>query len=93
MIQFHDPRGVSAAEPLPYDLAVDLCSGTAVACLANGFPDSANFLARLAEAMAASVPGLRFEHFDKGNASVPANEELLGRIANRCQAAVAAYGH
>lgn len=93
MIRFHDPRGASAAEPTPYDLTVRVGPGTSIACLANGFPDSVNFLAHLAEALAENTRGIAFEHFDKGNASIPASEEILGQIANRCQAAVTAYGH
>ncbi len=93
MVQFIDPRGHSAVQPEAYDLGVNLEGGLSVAFLANGFPDSDTFLGHVAEVMAEAVAGLGAEHFNKGNASVPASEEMLGQIANRCQAAVAAYGH
>ena len=43
-ISFLDPRGESAVEPTPYDLSTRLDPGVTVGLLANGFPDSVEFL-------------------------------------------------
>ncbi|MDH3641248.1 MAG: hypothetical protein OES38_04085 [Gammaproteobacteria bacterium] len=95
MIEYHDPRGEIATPVLPYGLAVDLqgSNDPRVAFLANGFPDSENFLVALAEVMSEQLSSLRAEHFNKGNASIAAPDEMLGEIEAGCVAAVAAYGH
>ena len=95
MIEFHDPRGRVATPQEPYALQVDLkgCNDPGIAFLANGFPDSANFLRVLADVMSERLPGLRAEHFNKGDASISAPEAMLQEIESGCVAAVAAYGH
>ena len=47
----------------------------------------------VAEALAQALPDVATAHWNKGNASIPANDEILGEIEGRCQAVVAAYGH
>ena len=95
MVDYHDPRGEIATPQEPYRLSVDLESSNdaRVAFLANGFPDSENFLIELATAMKEHLTSLTAEHFNKGNASIAAPEEMLGKIKAGCVAAVAAYGH
>jgi hypothetical protein len=95
MIEFHDPRGHAAAPQEAYGLHVDLrrSNDPRVAFLANGFPDSENFLHQLAEVMAERLPSMRAEHFNKGDASIAAPEAMLQQIESGCVAAVAAYGH
>jgi len=95
MIEFHDPRGDIATPVEPYELHVDLLGSNdpRVAFLANGFPDSENFLFQLAAVMSEQVDSLRAEHFNKGNASIAAPAEMLDAIKTGCVAAVAAYGH
>ena len=61
--------------------------------MANGFPDSENFLGLIAEVLQATEPGITVQRYNKGNASVPANDELLEEITGQCQAVIAAYGH
>jgi len=95
MIEYHDPRGEIATPVVPYGLGVDLhgSNDPRVAFLANGFPDSENFLTALAEVMSEQLSSLRAEHFNKGNASIAAPDEMLEEIEAGCVAAVAAYGH
>jgi hypothetical protein len=95
MTRFHDPRAASVVEAEPYDLGIDLAVETPchVGFLANGFPDSVPFLEAVAEAMSALLPALDARHWNKGNASIPAPEEMLDEIAGDRQALVAAYGH
>lgn len=97
MITFHDPRGEAATPEEPYalahDLSVDEGRGTTVALLANGFPDSENFLAALGDALVGRLPGISLRAWNKGNASIPAPAEMLEQIKASCQVAVAAYGH
>jgi hypothetical protein len=95
MTRFHDPRAASEVENEPYELGIDLASASPcrVGFLANGFPDSVPFLEAVAEAMSALLPGLEARHWDKGNASIPAPQEMLDEIVGDRQALVAAYGH
>ena len=97
MIKFHDPRGETATAVEPYELAHDLASdegaGTTVALLANGFPDSENFLAAVGEVLSKRFPRLTIRSWNKGNASIPAPKDILDEIQAHCQVAIAAYGH
>ena len=95
MIKFHDPRARIGVEIESYRLSYDVRTGdgATVALLANGFPDSENFLVQIGKVMQALVPGLKVKHWNKGNASIPANDEILDDIEATCQVAVAAYGH
>ena len=97
MITFHDPRGEVGTEMDPYTLSHDLTAeeggGTSVALLANGFPDSVNFLEAIADALSKRFPKLTIRSWNKGNASIPAPAEMLAEIEASCQVAIAAYGH
>ncbi len=97
MIKFHDPRGESAVQTQPYELAHDIQSnegdGVTVALLANGFPDSDNFVEALGKALKERLPKIQTKFWNKGNASIPANEQILNEIQSSCQVAIAAYGH
>jgi hypothetical protein len=93
-VRFLDPRAEPGLPVEPYTLGVDVAAGVVhVGLLANGFPDSVNFLDQVELALAAVLPSAAFHRYDKGNASIPAGDELLSAIAAECQAAVAAYGH
>lgn len=92
MLQFHDPRGVPSIEATPYELSHPLGPGTRVALMANGFPDSVNFLTHISNAMSELLDDATFVAFDKGNASALASDEMLASAAE-CDVVVAAYGH
>lgn len=92
-ISFLDPRGDSAVEPTPYDLSTRLEPGVTVGLLANGFPDSVEFLDAVGEAITARRPGIELARWNKGDASAIANDAVLGEIEAECAAVVAAYGH
>ena len=96
MITFHDPRGERATESEPYTLSYELAAdgqGTTVALLANGFPDSENFLDAVGRVLSARLPKLEIKSWNKGNASIPAPQQMLDEIKASCQVAIAAYGH
>ena len=97
MIEFHDPRGAVGtpleAYTLAHDLTADDGQGTTVALLANGFPDSENFLDALGAALKNRLPNIRVRAWNKGNASIPAPADMLDEIRSTCQVAIAAYGH
>ena len=92
-ISFVDPRGESAVEPEPYELAATLEPGTKVGLLANGFPDSVEFLDAVGDAITALRPDIQLARWNKGDASAIANDTMLGEIEAECSAVVAAYGH
>lgn len=95
MIEFHDPRGQVATEPRPYTLGIKVrgANGLTVGLLANGFPDSVNFLDRIGDVIAELEPGVSLSHYNKGNASIAAPDDMLAEIRENCDAVVAAYGH
>jgi hypothetical protein len=43
--------------------------------------------------MSEKLTSLRAEHYNKGNASIAAPQDMLEEIREGCVAAVAAYGH
>ncbi len=92
-ISFVDPRGASAVEPEPYELSTTLEPGTTVGLLANGFPDSVEFLDAVGDAIAALRPDIELARWNKGDASAIAGDAMLGEIEAECSAVVAAYGH
>ncbi len=68
-MEFLDPRGVPSRPVDDYALTAALEPGDSVALFANGFPDSVAFLEHLDKALSHELPGVSFQHFDKGNAS------------------------
>ena len=95
MIEYHNPEARVEVEETPYDLSVTISSedATRIGLLANGFPDSVEFLNELGAALQRLRPGITVQAYNKGNASIPANEQLLGEIGGDCVGVVAAYGH
>ena len=95
MIEYHDPRAEVNVEHFPYDLSITLTGSNkaSVGLLANGFPDSENFLNHIADVLLEREPGVTLHRYNKGNASIPASPEILKSISDDCQAVIAAYGH
>ena len=94
-IKFHNPLGVSAVAETAYELSIslDADSTASIGLLANGFPDSDEFLGLLEASLLKFSPGLTIHRYNKGNASIPAGDGLLASISEDCQALVTAYGH
>ena len=97
MVTFHDPRGEVGTEMEPYTLSFDVAAGggdgVTVGLLANGFPDSENFLTAVGEALRKRLPKVSIKSWNKGNASIPAPQEMLDEMRSQCQVGIAAYGH
>jgi hypothetical protein len=95
MIEYLNPDAPVGVEETPYDLSVTISpeQGTSIGLLANGFPDSVEFLDELGLALQELRPGIQVHAYNKGNATVPANEQLLGEIGGECVGVIAAYGH
>ena len=95
MIEYVDPEGRPSIKNTPYQLSASIKGANAIKIgfLANGFPDSENFLALLADELSELEPGIEKEFYNKGNASIASSPELLSSITSDCQAVVAAYGH
>ena len=77
----------------PYRLSADLAKPLNIGLLANGFPDSVNFLDRVEEVLGDRLPNATFSRFDKGNASITVPDAMLNEMVTTCDVAVAAYGH
>jgi hypothetical protein len=95
MIEYHNPEASVGVAQTPYELGCKLRgqSGLKLGLLANGFPDSVNFLDELGRSIQRLEPGLELCSFNKGDASSPANDELIREVTADCTAVVAAYGH
>ena len=95
MIEYHNPDASVGVKETPYDLSITLDGDepTRIGLLANGFPDSVEFLNELGNALQELRPGITMHAYNKGNATIPANEQLLGEIGGDCVGVIAAYGH
>ncbi len=92
-ISFHDPRGTSRVTAEAYTCKAKLDGAPTIGLLANNFPDSEVFLDAVERALAMALPSARFARYLKPSASVPANAQMVERIATECDALVTAYGH
>ena len=81
MIEYHNPAGQVVLEVEPYTLSASVTGSKEIniGFLANGFPDSENFLNEIQKAMQAIEPGIEVYSYNKGNASMPANEEMISK--------------
>lgn len=95
MIEYHNPDASVGVEETPYGLSIRLEGDepTSIGLLANGFPDSVEFLNELGSALQELRPHITLRAYNKGNATIPANEQLLGEIGGECVGVIAAYGH
>ena len=94
MISFVDPRSEPGASVESYELAIDVESGPmTIGLVANGFPDSEEFLDQVEKALAVAVPQASFQRWNKHNASSIIADDMLDEVVESCQAVVAAYGH
>ena len=94
MIAFVDPRAEPSAPIEGYDLRIDVAAApTTIALVANGFPDSEEFLDQIEKALAVAVPDASFRRFNKYNASAMISDAMLDEVVADCQAVVGAYGH
>ena len=95
MIEFHSPQGERAVPVDPYTLGIDLAANdtSVVGLLANGFPDSENFLRHVGTELERLIDGIEVRGWNKGNASIAAPEAMLDEIQAQCHAVIAAYGH
>lgn len=94
MITFLDPRSEPGTPVEDYSLSVDLEAGsTVVGLVANGFPDSEEFLDEIEKVMAAQLPQVSVRRWNKRNASATISDDMLDEVVGECQAVVAAYGH
>lgn len=95
MIEFHNPQGERAVPADPYTLGIDLAANppSVVGLLANGFPDSENFLRHVGTELERIIDGIEVRVWNKGNASIAAPDSMLDEIQAQCDAVIAAYGH
>lgn len=95
MIEFHNPQGERAVPADPYTLGIDLAANppSVVGLLANGFPDSENFLRHVGTELERLIDGIEVRVWNKGNASIAAPDSMLDEIQAQCGAVIAAYGH
>ena len=95
MIEFHNPRAEVQIEHVPYKLSFNMSNNSpaTVGLLANGFPDSENFLTHIADVLQEQQPTIAIRRFNKGNPSIPASEKILHEITSECQVVITAYGH
>ncbi len=94
MITFLDPRSEPGTPVEDYALSIDLeASSAVVGLVANGFPDSEEFLDEIEKVLAEQLPKVSVRRWNKRNASSTISDEMLDEVVGECQAVVAAYGH
>ncbi len=91
-IEYLDPTAEPAEAVTPYELSAGDGALT-VGLLANGFPDSVPFLDAVGKSLRRVRPDLEVRAWNKGNASMVADDQLMVEITEECDAVVAAYGH
>jgi hypothetical protein len=94
-VSFVDPRSVAGDDLRSFDDLPrrPIPERPTIGLLANGFPDSANFLDALAEQIAELTAGVSFERVTKVSPPTPLTDEQIGRLTSTCHAVLAAYGH
>ena len=92
-VRYLDPRAEPMKPAEPYELQADLSQPLNIGLLANGFPDSEEFLRAVECACKRDLPQVSFTHFNKRKASVRVPEAMLDDIVTQCGAVIAAYGH
>ena len=94
-VSFHDPRPpiVEAAHSFERLALRSVPSNPTIGLLANGFPDSAQFLNAVAQQISARIDGVTFERVTKVSPPTPLTESQLSLLTTTCDAVVAAYGH
>ena len=92
-MRFVDPQPAPSVPADVYDLSASLGSGSTIGLFANGFSDSEAFLTKIEDTLAARLEEASFVHMNKGNASRLVTDDEVAKIAEQCDAVVAAYGH
>ncbi|HUP73247.1 MAG TPA: hypothetical protein VM282_09375 [Acidimicrobiales bacterium] len=94
-VSFHDPRPpiVEAAQSFERLPLRTIPRAPTIGLLANGFPDSAQFLDAVARQISAVVDGVAFERVAKVSPPTPLTAAQLTRLTTTCHAVIAAYGH
>ena len=92
-IQFHDPRAEPSHRVEAYRLKAALDGPIAIGLLANGFPDSVEFLEELESGRRRIASGRILHPLRQGRPSIPVTAHLVEEIVERCDAVVTAYGH
>ncbi len=91
-IEYLDPQADPGESVTPYELSAGSGALT-IGLLANGFPDSVPFMDAVGESLRRVRPDVEVRAWNKGNASMVADDQLMGEITETCDAVVAAYGH
>ena len=92
-VQYHDPNAAPSTAAMPYGLAANFAGAITLGLLANGFPDSDQFLDAVETSLRKALPSATFKRYNKRNPSIRASGELIEEIANDCDAFISAYGH
>lgn len=93
MVKVHIPLGEdSQSESSALAPRLNHLKGKKIALLSNLKPSAREVLWKAGELLSAREQIDCYEIFEKGNASYPAPEVIIERIATRCDAAVVALG-
>ena len=94
-VSFHDPRPIIVEDTRSF-AGLHLRSiprAPTIGLLANGFPDSAQFLDAVAQQISTRIDGVTFERVTKVSPPTPLTQQQLMLLTTTCDAVVAAYGH
>jgi len=95
MIRYHNPEAKIGVDIKPYTLSLHIPDAARISLgfLANGFPDSENFLSELQKVLRKDHLVTEAHAFKKKSSSLPVPTEILAEIKDCCQAVITAYGH
>ena len=91
-IEYLDPQADPGEPVTPYQLSAGSGALT-IGLLANGFPDSVPFMDAVGESLRRVRPDVDVRAWNKGNASMVVDDQMMAEITEACDAVVAAYGH
>ena len=94
-VSFLDPRPpiAEASQTFAHLVLRPIPGSPTIGLLANGFPDSAQFLDAVAQRVSAAIEGVTFERVTKISPPTPLTDAQLALLTTKCDAVIAAYGH
>jgi len=94
-LSFLDPRPpvADASQTFAHLVRRTIPRAPTIGLLANGFPDSAQFLDAVAQRVAAAIEDVTFERVAKISPPTPLTDAQLALLTTTCDAVIAAYGH
>jgi hypothetical protein len=94
MLVIYDPHAEPGVPVDAYELRADAGRpGLSIGLVSNGFPDATTLMKSVGRALEARLNAPRIRLFERFNATVLADSEVIREIADTCDVAVTGMGH